>query len=156
MPQHLALQKYLGVLPGRKTETIKRLSSKRREAVYLFLQGYSPIEIADKVGYSPATIYSILSSELAQEIYKEHEQFLKLELDSLYQLAVKVVRETLQDKEDKGLRYRAAHDFLKGRAKYNPHDSSDNETAEDVVRRIMEFQGSVRVIEERRGENATR
>lgn len=136
------LDDYLGLIDTNKLQLTK-LKTKHKQIIVLHLSGLGTDDISDEVGMSPGYIRQVLKTDLAQSAIDDYFRHLDSEFDSLYVLAISAVRDALTS-SDIELRLKAADKFFKNYGKRNA-EQQGVETAEDFVRKIMEF----RIVEER-------
>jgi len=131
------LQKYLGVLPERKEVQPKKLTATAKNAILLHLEGLPTRQIAEMLGRSPGWVSWILRSDLAQSLINDYISFVDQEFRVLYKLSIDAIRDALQS-DDIEVRLKAADKYLKAHGKY-AQAAKQEETAEDVIKRIMEL-----------------
>lgn len=128
------------------TRPLKRLSAVHRQMIQLHLSGLPGSEIAERTGKTQASVSRILNDPLAQReidrVLRETDQ----EFAALYTQGVRVIREaldatTVQNKPAHNTRLKAADMLLKAQGKYQ--DSEGRETAEDVVKQIVNVYGDI-------------
>lgn len=128
------------------------IPTKHRLVILMHLEGYDGSEIANEVKLAPGTVYSILNNTQSQNIINQYFEFADQEFKALHKLSIKAVRDNLIH-GDLDQRLRAADKFMKAQGKYDSNKEK-SDTAEDVVKRIMEMRkadGSVvKVTEETR------
>ena len=130
----LALQRYLAVLPDKKSPQLKRLSPEHKNMIILHLEGMPAHQIAEELGRSPGHVSSVLRSDLAQALINDYLSFADLEFQALYKLSIDAIRDALQD-SDINVRLKAADRYLKTHGKDEGGKGKDS--AEDVITRIM-------------------
>lgn len=127
--------KYLGLISNKKPKDKLILTTVERQIVALHLEGKETHTICRTLEVSPAKVYAVLRSTAAQNIINDFFQFQDQELKVLYSLAVGAIRSGLTNADD-DIKLRAADRYFKIHGKYK--SDAPRETAEDVVRRIME------------------
>jgi len=141
------LNKYLGLVDPNESKALTNLGHKDKQMLLLYLQGEEPKEIVEQLGCSIARFRKVVKSDLGQTVIDDYFRFCDQEFSTLYQLSVSAVRDALKS-DDIDIRLKAADKFLRAHGKYDKRTSEET-TAEDVVRRILEMKkGSVRMIEE--------
>lgn len=133
----------LGLLPTRQPVERDSLSQQQLIFVLLHLQGKTIREISEETNKKSAYISSVLRSRAAKNLIVDFFSFQDQEFKALYANAVRAIRSALNS-EDHDVALKAAKLYLTAHGKMNRVDTGRT-TAEDVVRRIMEF----RLIEER-------
>ena len=140
----VALNKYLGFVDKEKNSGLKRLKPQDKQVVLLAIEGHSAGEIVDMLGMSSGRVRSVLSSAPASKIFDDFLSFKDREFQLLYSLSIDAIRNALRS-PDLDVALRAAEKYLKAHGKFDGGRASVSDTAEDVVRRIME----IKVTEER-------
>lgn len=146
-----ALNKYLGLVDGRRPSRSQNLSVPQKQVLLLHLEGVPSTQIADETGYSIGWIQSLLRSDKARSVAKEYMSFIDTEFQALYKMSVSAIRDALSPKEDIDIRLKASEKFLKAHGKYG-NQGVEVDTAEDIIKRFMEFDSDgkpTKIIEER-------
>jgi hypothetical protein len=114
--------------------------------IALYLAGCSYEEIAGEMECAAVTVGAVIrnptSQALIQAAYKEHDERLR----TLVPLSITAIRDGLTDK-DKRVKLQAVDRLYRALGKYRDNPE-DEETAEDVVRRIIRIrsEGKVEVV----------
>lgn len=139
MKNLIDLQRYLGIVSAddERSSDLKELTSEHKMAIVLHLEGFSRTDIADQLGRSVSWVRNTLTSRLAQNVINDYLAFSDQEFKALYQLSIEAIRDALRS-EDISVRLKAADKYLKAHGKYN-EGFTPGETAEDVVKRVMEM-----------------
>jgi len=130
------LNKYLGFVEPAPEKSLKSLKPKDKQILLLSLEGFSASEIMEQLSVSSSRIRTVLSSDLADQVFDDFLAFKDREFQALYSLTIDAIRDALRA-EDIELRLKAADKFLKAHGKYDRGPASAGGTAEDVIRRIM-------------------
>ena len=136
--KHKELQKYLGILPEKRRPQLRRLGTHHKQAIMLHLEGMPASQIADELGRTPGWVSETLRSDLAQALINDYLSFADSEFKALYKLSIAAIRDALQS-QDPELKLKAADKYLKAHGKYDPKSLGGKETAEDVIKRVMEL-----------------
>ena len=117
---------------------LKRLTPRHIKAIHLHLQGSRLKQIAERTNLSPWWISRILKSELARKAVAEYQESMDVEFMAQYGRAVEAVKSGLSD-PDVTVRLQAVDRWLKTQEKRLGRREARTETAEDVVKRLMEL-----------------
>ena len=115
---------------------LKALSARHRQIIALHVQGYSNNSIATILDMSHIAVSHVLTDPLTQSVLSTFKESWVAELAALGALAVDAVREGLLS-QDKGVALRAADQFFKTQGTYKQDANAGNETAEDVISRVL-------------------
>ena len=130
--QLTALNSYLGVI---KPAELKTLSPRAKQAIMLFLRGFSHQDISDEMGCSAAWVSKVINSSAAQQVIDDYLSYMDGEYSALYIKAVGVLRRAL-DSDDEKVRVGVATNLIKSRQE--KIDPSTGSSAEDIISRIFE------------------
>ena len=133
------LNKYLGLTATKaQNRDVRRLKFQDRQIILMALEGHSTQEIVEQLQTSSSHTKRILQSDLAIQVFDDFLSFKDREFQLLYNLAINAVRNALRS-EDPDVALRAAEKYLKAHNKFGGGSAVAHDTAEDVIRRIMEI-----------------
>jgi len=133
------LSRWLGVMSPEKEKKSVRLNAKRRQILLLHLAGVPPEEISEQVRCTIATVYRTVNSKEGQQVFEDFIRYNDSEFRATRQLAIRAVRDALQPQQDIETRLRAADKVFKAMGDYSDQKQGQAQTAEDVIRRIIEY-----------------
>ena len=117
---------------------LKELNGRHELVVLLYLDGIPPKEISSITGYNQAYVSRIVKDPLAKALIKERITELDEEFQVLYKKSIDAIRDGL-DANDIDIRLKAAEKYLRAHGKYGTVVSKGPDTAEDVIKRILEL-----------------
>jgi len=108
-----------------------------KQAVILHLEGWRATEIAEQLGKSPSTVRNVLQRDDVKSLIDSYYSFLDSEYRSLYQLAVQAMRDAMRPAAPLELRVNTAKFFLQGKGQGMSSADSGQESAEDLVQKVI-------------------
>lgn len=138
-----------------KVRPIQRLTVKHRRIVALHLTGkHSNVQVAKMLGISPATVSAVLRNPAVSSILQRSKESMDMELESMFALAIERLRKILLHGDDKTA-MTAVDKVLRVLGKFDAPEERTRDTAEDVIKRILEIR-SEGPVEIRMGEEVRR
>lgn len=141
------LERMLGKRTSLGNKPLLKLTSKHRNIILLHLEGNSGVAIADTLDLSAIQVYRVLNDPLVKEMLAEFNAGMDRDMEGLYPLAVRAVRDGLTDGSNK-TRLQAVDRFMKltGKDKSKDREGS-GDSAESVVKKALELAAeSVRTV----------
>lgn len=138
------LEKALGLRFSSGMQIRKKVKAIHWKMYKLHLAGYSHQTIADALEVAYSTVQAALSQPWAQEGGKKHIDELRSQFDMLREKANNAVRKGL-DNEDPDVNLRAANLFFKQQGDFTPKGQAAGETAEDVIKRMLQLNVQVNI-----------
>lgn len=138
------LKEYFGLVPGHQAH-YDRFDTRHKQIIYLHLCGHGTSQIADTLGLNASTVRRTITSDIGQSIINEYFKFLDLEFNSLYSASIEAVRDSLKPTQDPKIRLSAAELVLKSLGKMMPKKTESDDSAEDIVKRIIEMQVNTQI-----------
>ena len=123
---------------------IKRYSIRHKRMLALYLQGYSPTQIAKSLGCSPSTVSAIVNNPRSKEVISEAISHYDMRLKALQGPAIDTLKYAMEG-EDTRCALEAAKIVLKSQGKMDPQPQQVTGTAEDVVQEIYKIEGDGKV-----------
>ena len=129
-----------------KAKPIKRYTLRHKRMLALYLQGYSPTQIAANLGCAPATVSSVVNNPRSKDVIEEAISHYDMRLKALQGPAIDTLHSAMEG-EDMRCALEAAKVVLKSQGKTEPAAVMAAGTAEDVVQEIyrIESDGPVSV-----------
>jgi len=112
---------------------LSKLSGKHLRIINLHLQGVKGAAIADIMGCTQAWVSTVLNDPLARDVIAR--RFVDCDNEMMVQ-STQVVRESMEQTEDRALQLRAADMVWRARGRYEKK-ASESLTAEDIVQRML-------------------
>lgn len=147
------LNRYLGLVDWRKPawHGKKQLNQKQRQIMLMHLSGFDRPAICEQLQVSPSYVSSTVNSDAGRRVEDDFMRFSDREFKALYILSIKAIRDALNS-DDIRVRLNAADKYFRAHGKYGDSGLGEGATAEDVIKRIMEF--SVKMTETRPANSA--
>jgi len=123
-----------------KAKPIKKYSIRHKRMLALYLQGYSPTQIADSLGCAPATVSAIVNNPRSKEVISEAISHYDMRLKALQGPAIDTLKYAMEG-DDTRCALEAAKIVLKSQGKMDPQPEQVTGTAEDVVQEIYKIEG---------------
>lgn len=119
--------------------SLKQLSLRHKQMIYLFAQGMAAVDIADLLDMDFQVVYRAINDPLAQQWFASYSDHIDQELENLMTLSVGAVRDALQPGVAMDVRLKAVDRVAKLTGRYTPktRDAGLGETAEDVIARAL-------------------
>ena len=111
------------------------LGPRHKQVVMLYLRGFTPQQISDETGFSPAYIARLIKSPAAQLAIDDYLSWMDGEYSVLYIKAIETLREAMDPLQDIKLRVDVAKTIVK--AKIESSAPKEGASAEDVISRIF-------------------
>lgn len=132
------LQKEVGVRRENGAFKLTRLKPKHKQAIAMHLDGHKNETICQVLGFTPAWLSTILNDPLSQRIIHCQDGFDRMEFERLRKKANAALRDGLNH-ENIGVRLRAADLYSKRAGDYHPKTPEHQDSAEDVIQRMLEI-----------------
>jgi len=137
-------EKATGIRLPNGAKPLAKLSPKHLDMLRLHLEGMKNCDIAVLHGCTDATVSLTLNDPRMVELKKQHKQNVSNEFDALYGGVVDTIRDGLQVTQPMNVRLKSADMFLK-ESPMRRTEESERDTAEDVVKRLLEISLNVNV-----------
>jgi len=124
----------VGEVPAKE---LRKLSSKHELVLMLHMNSIPPGEIAEITGYNRNHVTWITRQPISKAVIKARYEELDDEFKSLYYSAIEAIRDGLTSANIE-TKLKAADKYLRAHGKYGTVAEA-SETAEDVVKRILEL-----------------
>lgn len=140
------LSRWLGTLDEDRKKKDVRLNIKRKQVLLLHLAGVPAKEICEQVRCSPTYVYQTVNSDQGQQVFEDFIRYNDSEFRALRGLAIQAVRDALKPEQDIETRLRAADKVFKSQGDYGQKEDKTSLTAEDIIRRVFEYQDGDRKV----------
>ena len=139
------LQKDIGVRTEGGVFKLQKLKPIHKRIIAAHLSGMPSVEIAQLFNVHFKTIHTVINDPLAIAFMNEFDSLTRKEFDALRIRANAAIRDGLAPNQNIHTRLRAADQFSKRAGDYHPKPPEQQESAEDVIQRLLNLQINVQV-----------